>query len=72
MAFAFDTTSFDAPLRAATRSSLSARWMARLERNRRFRRTLAELNTLSDRELADLGMSRSMLRSVAWESSAHT
>lgn len=51
-------------------ATLSARWKARLERNRRFRTTLAELSALSDRELADLGMSRAMLRSVAWESSA--
>ena len=51
-------------------SDLSARWKSRLERNRRFRTTLNELNALSDRELADLGMSRAMLRSVAWESSA--
>lgn len=69
MAFA-ESTDLRAPARSTQRDSLSARWMARLERNRRFRRTLAELNTLSDRELADLGMSRAMLRSVAWESSA--
>lgn len=51
-------------------ADLSARWKARLERNRRYRRTFNELNALSNRELADLGMSRAMLRSVAWESSA--
>lgn len=32
-----------------------------------YRNTLSELRALSNRELADLGMSRSMLRSVAWQ-----
>ena len=49
-------------------AGLSARWRARVERNRRFRKTFSELNALSDRELADLGLSRSMLRGLAWES----
>ena len=34
---------------------------------RTYRSTLDELSGLSDRELADLGMSRSMLRSVAYK-----
>lgn len=69
MAFA-DFSSVAAQPRNTRLAALSARWKSRLERNRRFRNTLNELNALSDRELADLGMSRSMLRSVAWESSA--
>ena len=39
----------------------------RLERHATFRTTLNELSSLSNRELADLGMSRSGLRSVAYE-----
>ncbi|WP_415920977.1 DUF1127 domain-containing protein [Tateyamaria sp. SN6-1] len=35
---------------------------------RSYRNTLAELNTLSGRELADLGLHRSELKRVAWES----
>lgn len=33
----------------------------------RYRRTLAELSVLDDRQLADLGLSRSMLRSTAYK-----
>ena len=32
-----------------------------------YRKTVQELNALSGRELADLGLSRSMIRSVAYE-----
>lgn len=35
--------------------------------HRLFVRTMRELNSLSNRELADLGMSRGGLRSVAYE-----
>lgn len=46
-------------------------WLDTLaERNakyRLYRRTLAELDYLSNRELADLGLHRSMIRSVAYE-----
>lgn len=37
------------------------------ERRRTFKRTLAELNSLSRRELADLGIERSMITRVALE-----
>ena len=40
---------------------------ARVERYKTYRRTLADLETLSDRELADLGMSRAMLRAIAYK-----
>ncbi|WP_299370509.1 DUF1127 domain-containing protein [uncultured Tateyamaria sp.] len=33
-----------------------------------YRTTLDELNTLTNRELADLGMHRSELKRIAWES----
>ena len=35
---------------------------------RLYRKTLDELRALGDRELADLGLNRSMLRSVAYKS----
>ena len=35
---------------------------------RTFRTTLAELEVLSNRELADLGLHRSELKRIAWES----
>lgn len=33
----------------------------------RYRRTLAELSVLDDRQLADLGLNRAMLRSTAYQ-----
>lgn len=39
----------------------------RLEQRRLYRRTLAELSGLSNRELADLGLHRSELRRVAYQ-----
>ena len=38
-----------------------------LARRAVYRQTVRELNDLTARELADLGMSRSMIRSVAYE-----
>ncbi|MEO0378665.1 MAG: DUF1127 domain-containing protein [Pseudomonadota bacterium] len=40
---------------------------ARHATRRIYRTTLGELNALSNRELADLGMHRSELKRVAWE-----
>lgn len=39
----------------------------RFGRYLQFRRTLAELSRLSDLQLADLGLNRSMLRATAFE-----
>jgi uncharacterized protein YjiS (DUF1127 family) len=39
----------------------------RRARRKLFRQTLNEMSALGDRELRDLGLSRSQLRSVAWE-----
>ena len=39
---------------------------ARLHRYNSYRRTLIELENLTDRELADLGLSRHQIRSVAY------
>ena len=41
---------------------------ARRAVRRTYRVTLAELQTLSNRELADLGLHRSELRRIAWQS----
>ena len=38
---------------------------------RRYNQSLRELNRLGDRELADLGISRSDIPRIAWESSEH-
>ena len=38
-----------------------------MDRRRAYRSTVRELSTLSNHELADLGLSRSMIRSVALE-----
>lgn len=43
----------------------------RRTKHRTYRDTLAELQTLSNRELADLGLHRSELKRIAWES-AHS
>lgn len=46
-------------------------WFATLSQrfadNRLYARTLRELESLNDRELADLGLSRSSLRDVAYQ-----
>ena len=41
----------------------------RYKQHRMYRQTFDGLSALSNRELADLGLSRSELRYVAWESS---
>ena len=51
----------------ATLTSLFTDLGARYARYRVFRTSLAEMQVLSDRELADLGLSRSMLRRAAYE-----
>lgn len=48
---------------AETLNALSARYA----QYRVYRKTLNELTSLSSRELADLGLHRSMLRNVAYE-----
>ena len=39
-----------------------------IQRHRAFERIYSELSSLSDRELADIGISRSQIVHVAWES----
>jgi uncharacterized protein YjiS (DUF1127 family) len=48
-------------------ADMMIRAKAAYTRYRIFRTTLAEMQELSDRELADLGLSRSMLRRSAYE-----
>jgi len=49
-------------------SEIATEISAAYARRREYRRTLAELQALSMRELNDLGLNPSMLRQVAWES----
>ncbi len=44
-----------------------AAYRVRTEQYRTYRRTIRELSDLSDRALADLGLSRSMIKSIARE-----
>ncbi|MDX1781713.1 MAG: DUF1127 domain-containing protein [Thalassovita sp.] len=48
-------------------AAIVAEFGARYARYKAYRVTLNELAALSDRDLRDLGMCRSQLRSVAWE-----
>lgn len=66
MAFLTDTLS----ARGTLGEKLAAFWAAYLEgaaKRAAFRQTMRELNTLSDRELADLGLHRSGLRRIAYQ-----
>ena len=42
-------------------------WSERFARYRKFNATKRELNALSNRELADLGLTRSNINSIAYE-----
>ena len=66
MALAQNTQILDAGIAArisAMFAALSDAW----QRRRVYRQTLRELNALTSRELADLGMHRSMITRVALE-----
>jgi uncharacterized protein YjiS (DUF1127 family) len=45
-----------------------ARLRRAVARHREYLRTFGELSALTDRELADLGLSRLSIRDIAWES----
>ena len=47
---------------------IAAEFRAALEMQRKFHTTLAELQSLNERELRDLGLNSANLRQVAWES----
>lgn len=52
--------------RAARRAGLINGMTQRFQKYRTYRQTLDELEALSDRELADLDLHRSMLRAIAY------
>ena len=55
-----------APLSSGRGLSATLRdWRAGYAKRRTYKRTLRELNELTDRELNDLGLSRSSLRAAA-------
>ncbi|WP_116133829.1 DUF1127 domain-containing protein [Tropicimonas sp. IMCC34043] len=63
-------TRSNAALQNAQGKGLLETLRARYRRVRIYRETVAELSSLSDRSLADLGLSRTMIRPVAREVSA--
>ncbi|SMX43837.1 hypothetical protein MAA8898_02915 [Maliponia aquimaris] len=67
MAFATDNFSNTQTGFGARVSSLITAYQTRRAKSRVFRQTYAELSTLSDRDLADLGLARSEIRRVAWQ-----
>ncbi|EYD70380.1 DUF1127 domain-containing protein [Limimaricola hongkongensis] len=46
-------------------TAITARFKAAIERNRVYRQTQRELGQLSDRDLADLGIARGMINTIA-------
>lgn len=68
MAYISNVTTHKSNVANAAANGLRGWFAALVQRmtdNRMFARTLRELGSLSDRELADLGLSRSSLRDVA-------
>lgn len=68
MAYVANHTSVAAP-KASGLSVFFANVAERARKYRIYRETFNELNALSNRELADLGLSRSMIRRLAIEAS---
>lgn len=64
MAYASDNRAVGLNLSARIEFAV-ANWKAAQEKRKIYNRTVRELNELSDSELADIGLSRSMIRSVA-------
>ena len=63
---------FSRPSRAnEARVGLAGGIAERVRRYRTYRNTLNELESLSDRELDDLRLNRSSIRSVAYEAAYH-
>ena len=48
-------------------AALRAEWVENAAKRKEYRATFNELNVLSDRDLADLGLHRSMIKAVAHE-----
>jgi uncharacterized protein YjiS (DUF1127 family) len=64
---AYTTTHTAGTPQFSTATSLLGKLVARYKAYRLYRETFDGLNALSNRELADLGLSRSELRTVATE-----
>ena len=69
MEFAANTNRIEAGINASRFSAMVEAVQTRLHRYSAYRRTLEELNTLDDREICDLGLSRAMFRDLAREAS---
>lgn len=69
MAFASDIRRIEANI-AAPFYAVYASLKVALARRAVYKRTVAELNTLNDRELSDLGLHRSMIKGLAREEAA--
>ncbi|WGW02319.1 DUF1127 domain-containing protein [Tropicibacter oceani] len=67
MAYATDLNTRAQNSFGARFSSLIVDLKARMARRSVYKTTLRELSSLSDRELNDLGLSRSMIRRVAYQ-----
>ncbi|MCT4555651.1 MAG: DUF1127 domain-containing protein [Pelagimonas sp.] len=67
MALASDLNSRSQTGPSAFFTTLVAELRARIARRRVYRNTLSELTSLSDRELSDLGLNRSVIRRIAWQ-----
>lgn len=57
---------FNTKLLSARRAGIFGGLTQRMQRYRTYRQTLEELETLSDRELSDLNISRHNLRAIAY------
>lgn len=66
MAYATQTLTLSAGISARI-SAVVAQVKDSWARRSVYKTTVNELSTLSNRELADLGLSRSMIRSIAYE-----
>ena len=69
MAFASDIRRIEANIAAPFYAAYASLKVA-LARRAVYKRTVAELNMLNDRELSDLGLHRSMIKGLAREEAA--
>lgn len=67
MAYATNATNASRSILGGRASELLDGFRATLAKRKLYNNTLRELQGLSDRELADLGLHRSMLRRIAYE-----
>lgn len=70
MAYVSATPRADFPVNTGWIAAVVARLTQRIERARAYHRTYSELLMMSDRELADIDLSRADLRDVAREAAA--